>query len=75
MYAGSNMSFLDFSEAEEGEGGEEALEDCDGIQGWARASSSCSLRNCYLRYSVENAFLEEKEDTCNALAEIAENVR
>ena len=27
-----------------------------------------------LRYSVENAFLEEKEDTCNALGEIAENV-
>lgn len=29
---------------------------------------------CHLRYSVENAFLEEKEDACNALAEIAENV-
>ena len=34
--------------------------------------------NCYLflfdcRYSVENAYLEEKEDTCNALGEIAEN--
>ena len=25
------------------------------------------------RYSVENAYLEEKEDTCNALGEIAEN--
>lgn len=24
-------------------------------------------------YSVENAYLEEKEDTCNALGEIAEN--
>ncbi|KAL5466681.1 hypothetical protein EMCRGX_G030825 [Ephydatia muelleri] len=60
VYAASNMSFLDFSEAEEGEGEEEeeALEDNDGVQG----------------YSVENAFLEEKEDACNALAEIAENV-
>lgn len=25
------------------------------------------------RYSVENAYLEEKEDTCNALGEISEN--
>ncbi len=25
------------------------------------------------RYSVTNAYLEEKEDTCNALGEIAEN--
>ena len=25
-------------------------------------------------FSVENAYLEEKEDTCNALGEIAENV-
>ena len=25
-------------------------------------------------YTVENAYLEEKEDGCNALAEIAENV-
>ena len=25
------------------------------------------------RYSVENSYLEEKEDTCNALGEIAEN--
>ena len=27
-----------------------------------------------LRFSVENAYLEEKEDTCNALGEIAENM-
>jgi len=27
----------------------------------------------YCRYSVENAYLEEKEDTCNALGEVAEN--
>lgn len=26
------------------------------------------------RYSVENSYLEEKEDTCNSLGEIAENV-
>ena len=26
------------------------------------------------RFSVENAYLEEKEDVCNSLAEIAENV-
>ena len=26
------------------------------------------------RYSVENAYLEEKEDTCNALGEMAENL-
>ena len=26
------------------------------------------------RYTVENAYIEEKEDTCNAIAEIAENV-
>jgi len=32
----------------------------------------CAL--CTLRFSVENAYLEEKEDTCNALGEIAENV-
>ena len=30
------------------------------------------LLSCY-RYSVENAYLEEKEDTCNALGEISEN--
>ncbi len=29
---------------------------------------------CVCRYSVENAYMEEKEDTCNALGEIAENV-
>ena len=28
---------------------------------------------CGCRYSVENAYLEEKEDTCNALGEISEN--
>ena len=27
------------------------------------------------RYSVENAYLEEKEDACNALGEIAENTQ
>ena len=32
---------------------------------------SCVLFYC--RYSVENAYLEEKEDTCNALGEVAEN--
>jgi hypothetical protein len=26
------------------------------------------------RYSIENAYLEEKEDTCNALGEMAENL-
>ena len=26
------------------------------------------------RYSVENSYLEEKEDTCNALGEMAENL-
>lgn len=26
------------------------------------------------RYSIENSYLEEKEDTCNAIREIAENV-
>ena len=29
---------------------------------------------CACRFSVENAYLEEKEDTCNALGEMAENV-
>ena len=33
--------------------------------------SYCVLFGC--RYSVENAYLEEKEDTCNALGEISEN--
>lgn len=28
----------------------------------------------FFRFSVENAYLEEKEDTCNALGEIAENL-
>ena len=28
----------------------------------------------YCRYTVENAYLEEKEDTCNALGEMAENL-
>jgi hypothetical protein len=27
------------------------------------------------RYSVENAYLEEKEDACNAVGEIAENTQ
>ena len=33
------------------------------------------LRYCVpgCSYSVENAYLEEKEDTCNALGEISEN--
>ena len=29
---------------------------------------------CCIRFSVENAYLEEKEDVCNALAEISESV-
>ena len=33
----------------------------------------CSCVVFYCRYSVENAYLEEKEDTCNALGEVAEN--
>ena len=33
----------------------------------------CSCVLFYCRYSVENAYLEEKEDTCNALGEVAEN--
>ena len=33
----------------------------------------CSCVLLYCRYSVENAYLEEKEDTCNALGEVAEN--
>ena len=42
-------------------------------------SSSVCAYICLLNYhgnsfSVENAYLEEKEDTCNALGEIAENV-
>jgi hypothetical protein len=44
--------------------------------------SSCLLLqgsevlSCYTnRYSVENSYLEEKEDTCNALGELAENTR
>ena len=32
------------------------------------------MYTCTCRYSVENAYLEEKEDTCNALGEMAENL-
>ena len=31
------------------------------------------LFNLY-RYSIENSYLEEKEDACNSIREIAENV-
>ncbi len=40
----------------------------------------CDMCGCVMcvcdvcSYSVENSYLEEKEDTCNALGEIAENV-
>ncbi len=34
----------------------------------------CVLCVCVCSYSVENSYLEEKEDTCNAIGEIAENV-
>ena len=37
------------------------------------ADHQCSCVLFYCRYSVENAYLEEKEDTCNALGEVAEN--
>ena len=71
-YASSEVPFLDFDDDEEeeegietasggattGEGGVQQLDDSRAIEG----------------YSVENAYLEEKEDGCNALAEIAENV-
>ncbi|CAI7993545.1 Importin-4 [Geodia barretti] len=67
-YASSEVPFLDFDEEEEeeeeGEGGERGeasssmLDDSRAIEG----------------YTVENAYLEEKEDGLNALAEIAGNV-
>ena len=45
--------------------------ECD-PQVWVCQSSV--LVGVFIRYTVENAYLEEKEDGLNALAEIAENV-
>lgn len=63
-YSSFQVSFLDFEEEEEEEDrgiqdqSTASIEDDDGIEG----------------FTVENAYLEEKEDVCNSLAEIAENV-
>lgn len=35
---------------------------------------SCNLIFFNCRYSVENVYLEEKEDMCNVLGEIVENL-
>ncbi len=46
-----------------------------GVWVWGMKVCVCDVVFVTLcRYSVENSYLEEKEDTCNALGEIAENV-
>ena len=35
----------------------------------------CVTFHTHHSYSVENSYMEEKEDTCNSLGEIAENVQ
>lgn len=63
-YSSSAVPFLEFDNEEEedteevGNVSQESLEDDQDIEG----------------YTVENAYLEEKEDICNAIGEIAENV-
>lgn len=82
-YSSFQVSFLDFEEeqdqtSQEGGGDMEDIEDDDGIEGWVerevcvKTAESALLPPC--RFSVENAYLEEKEDVCNSLAEIAENL-
>ena len=79
-YGSAEVPFLNFEEEEEeeeeegGEGGSSILDDSQAIQGWVEPGGVVKLCCRVNRYSVENAYLEEKEDGCNALAEIAENV-
>ena len=37
-------------------------------------ADGCNPIYLCFRYSIENSYLEEKEDACNAIREIAENV-
>lgn len=39
-----------------------------------KAVTSCDTNDLLLRFSVENAYIDEKEDACDALGEIAYNI-